>query len=153
MSLVDTLRSFLIFLFFASALNVAQAENEKYGAMVALKAFQCFQFATYSKNQSEESRERLFRYGLARAREFLNHLKKHPNKEEDFYKVSPWIFGALNGPTVDFIVGRWFSYSVDDAYEKIEKSIEKDEYKRDEEFQALAARKLFFDASCDALGR
>lgn len=57
------------------------------------------------------------------------------------------------GPTTDFVVGRWFQIAAEDGYEKILRSIDEDKYKDDEEFQALAARKLYFAASCDALGR
>ena len=32
-------------------LNVSHAANEKYGAMVALKAFECFQYAKYAGDQ------------------------------------------------------------------------------------------------------
>ena len=34
--------------------NVSHAANEKYGAMVALKAFECFQYAKYAGDQSAE---------------------------------------------------------------------------------------------------
>lgn len=135
-------------------LNFAYAEKVEYGAMVALKSFQCFQYANYAKNQSEENRQRLFTYGLSRSREFLEHAKKNPDKAKAMFDKAPWIFGALSsGPTNDFIVGRWFEWSTNDAYEKIVKNIDQEKYKHDEEFQALAARKLFFDSSCDTLGR
>lgn len=138
-----------IFLF-----NPSYAANEKYGAIVALKSFQCFQYANYAKNESEENRQRLFNYGVLRAREFLDHAKKSPSQAEEMFKEAPWIFGALSsGPTTDFVVGRWFEIAANDAYEKIVRNIDEDKYKDDEEFQALAARKLYFDASCDALGR
>ncbi len=134
--------------------NGAYAANEKYGAMVALKAFQCFQYANFAGDKSPEEIERLFTYGLSRARDFLDHAKKNPGKIDEMFKEAPWIFGTMaGGPTTDFVVGRWFEYSVDDAYKKIEKEIGNEEFKHDDKLQAIAASKLYFESSCGTIGR
>ena len=135
-------------------LNVSHAANEKYGAMVALKAFECFQYAKYAGDQSAEDRERLFTYGVSRARAFLDHAKKNTEKAAEMFEEAPWIFRHMvGGPSTDFVVGRWFEFSVDGAFDRILKNIDEEKYKHDNEFQAMAAQKLYFDSSCSTLGR
>jgi hypothetical protein len=135
--------------------NIAFADSEEHGAMVALKAFQCFQYANYTKEGAFEkkNKEWLFERGLTGARTFLKYLNENPEKTNEILDKAPWIFRTFSGPTGDFVIGRWFQFAVDDAYEKIVNNIKDDKFKFEAEFQANAARKLYFDTSCDVIGR
>lgn len=83
-------------------------------------AFQCGMYAGMSGDEKEQAR--LFDVGIKAGRDFLESLnKKQIPTEIARQEVPIGVSSVLQGPTPDFIIGRIFENSSQDAYDAIVK--------------------------------
>jgi hypothetical protein len=88
-------------------------ESMKRNARLTVSAFQCAVVAPDSKE-----RERLFNMGLKAGRDFASRARDRGDLYERVRNDIPWLWTAVEGPSVDFIVGR--------IYEQLEAGIYKE---------------------------
>lgn len=152
--------NYLIFIFLGLLTLYSTTSNAavEQGAMKALAAFRCGTYLEHmekGKNDSVETkrkisseRDRLFKLGYAASIEFLVAAQKN----SEFFNDAPFVYRLLLGPNQDFIVGRWFEYTATDTFEKITKAVDDPKYGANDEFRAIAAKKLYLESNCAILG-
>jgi hypothetical protein len=152
----DSLRNIALFpLALIISIGAAQAGPEQ-GASKALAAFTCGVYLEQKNigddpdkgKSTTDERKRLFELGYAAGLEFLTVAENNPKLFDD----APFTFRMMLGPNRDFILGRWFEYTVSDAHDEISKNVES-KYKLDPSFRAIAAKDLYRKANCALLGK
>jgi hypothetical protein len=119
---------------------------------VMWSAFQCFTFADISKNEKE--RTRLFQVGLKAGRGFLEALNSGQISEKTVREEVPiGVTIMLQGPSIDFILGRIFEGAMSDAYDYIVKQangmpLETSQWIMDGEVKKMKAEITFLKNNC-----
>ena len=106
-----------------SCSSVASAEDGIEKARlgrVMWSAFQCSIFGELSDNKKEQAR--LFQIGLKAGRDFLEALNANQITQEAMNTEVPVaVIMMLQGPSIEFIVGRIYEAALSDAYDEIVK--------------------------------
>jgi hypothetical protein len=129
--------------------SVALGQSSKdYSLMpqAAWSAFECSTYAERSMNKKEQ--ERLFTYGYKTGLKFIQAVWDGKVDKADFIGEMPMGFVVrAEGPTPDFVVGRWFEAVSDDAYKKLRNG--------GDPFPALnkvRAEQLYREGNCRLIG-
>lgn len=99
----------------------AVAQNSEDYAQMSRKVwslFECTVLASYTKNGTEA--EKHFQLGYQTGKTFIEALKAGKVKNEDLRKHMPWAMGEkLNGPSIEFALGRLYESIQDYTIEEI----------------------------------
>lgn len=144
-------------LFVASGSTYAQntklsAEKEALllKARKAWSAFECSALATKIPDPAQQSR--LFLYGLEEGRTFLKAAQENKFTRADASQIVPIGFlMVMEGPSHDFMLGRLWEMTVDDALKDIIK--DRDGTLLAPEIVRIKASTKFSKENCAALGR
>lgn len=125
-------------------------------ASVTYAAFQCGMYANISENYEES--ERLFQLGISTGRDFVEAALNKEITPEQFKKEVPiGVSLVLQGPTVDFIIGRVYQSITNDAYEGLYKMddsglpIPQNEWNTDGNLIKIRAANKFQSKNCKLL--
>jgi hypothetical protein len=100
-----------------SATEMTSAEYAAAGRR-AFDAMSCAVFAEYADNEKEQVR--LTELGIAQGRVFLQALRDGLVSNEDMDNNVPIAFTlSLGGPSVDFILGRFWERAIESASDKV----------------------------------
>lgn len=112
-------------------------------------ALQCAAWA--SKAEEEGQEERLFTYGYEQGKRFLKALEAGKIEQEDISNEVPiGVTWLLQGPTHEFILGRLYESSYDDALKEVFKT---DEEFNSDELQKIIAADKFRGGNCELIGK
>jgi hypothetical protein len=104
------------------------AGGQEDGANFALKMWAAFMCATYAENAdaelsaSEAAQKRFFTLGYDTGRLFLEGINDGTISAAEVNRAPVYVVLLLQGPSIDFILGRMFEFASQNAYEKISKS-------------------------------
>lgn len=117
-------------------------------------AFVCTMYAEMSKNH--EQQQRLFDLGVDRGREFLRAVRAGEIADSEISnKVPLAVAMSLNGPTIDFIIGRIFEQATGYAFDSVVKmdsnglTLEVSSWVTDEKTQKLIAEDKYITQNCE----
>ncbi|MBT5083253.1 MAG: hypothetical protein HOM62_22020 [Rhodospirillaceae bacterium] len=139
---------FLTLLAGTQALSVGDEKTSVEYAKLAPKLLAVIQCSVYSESFSDQSERQRF-YGLAISigREFISAARDNKITKEDWSASVPWIYGALRGgPSVDFVLGRWWQWTETDTYEKISEDC--DNCVTNDELRLMVSKRLFREKNC-----
>lgn len=105
-----------------AALSVASPSalaEVDYGLLArkSLAAFACAEIAAFAKSQKEV--ERLFAVGLGAAREYVAEARAGKLNDHNNRQAPVGVLWSLEGPTVDFVVGRIYEVAVREVQDKV----------------------------------
>jgi hypothetical protein len=143
---------FLSFLVGTPALSAGEDKTSLEYAKLGPKLLAVIQCSVYSEKFADQS-ERLRFYGLSISigRELISAAKNNKITKEDWSGNVPWIYGVKQGgPSVDFVLGRWWEWTASNAYDKISDEFPKDcdTCAIDDELRLMVSKKLFREKNC-----
>ncbi|MFZ1726707.1 MAG: hypothetical protein WBO29_11045 [Albidovulum sp.] len=132
---------------------VADEEDAK-AAMFMLTAFECSTYAEMSGDRERQAA--LFERGIAAGRQFFAAIEAGTITEEEQRQHVPYMLPLLAaGPSVDFVLGRIFEYSMNSAYDDVVKEnmaglpLPMDQWTNDDELKKSRAQLLYQRSNCN----
>ncbi|MCV0428177.1 MAG: hypothetical protein K5905_22195 [Roseibium sp.] len=119
---------------------------------LAWGAWECATALEYTDNV-EADRSRYVELGINAARRFLEAEVAGEVSPEVWGEEVPVAFGLrIGGPSIDFIVGRWFEAAISTTFDDIHNAIPTElTYAQREEIRSLNAERLYRDRNCQLL--
>jgi hypothetical protein len=137
---------------YAQATNKLSPEKEALllKARKAWSAFECSAVAAQIPDPAQQAR--LFTYGLEEGRAFLKAAQENKFSRADASQIVPIGFlMVMEGPSHDFMLGRLWENTVDNALKDITKS--KDGLRLDDDIIRIKAKTKFNEDNCMLMGR
>ena len=138
-----------------SFLSAQQASAQASDARVMWAAFTCYQLAVMAGQEEAEAAERHFNSGYEAGKRFLIAVQEGVISDEEFRKEVPiGVSLLLSGPTADFVIGRVFEASTNDAHDSVTKRdsiglpLPIEEWVNDAELQSTIARGKYQRENC-----
>lgn len=119
---------------------------------LAWGAWECATAIEYTDNV-EADRSRYVELGINAARRFLEAEVAGDVPPEIWRQEVPVAFGLrVGGPSIDFVVGRWFEVAISTAFDEIHDDIPNGAtLAQREDIRSLNAERLFRDRNCQLL--
>jgi len=119
---------------------------------LAWSAWECATALEYTDN-IEADRSRYVELGINAARRFLEADVAGEVSPEVWRQEVPVAFGLrIGGPSIDFIVGRWFEATISTSFDEIHDTIPIElSFAEREEIRSLNAERLYRDRNCQLL--
>ena len=133
---------------------VALAKETNRGRLM-LSAFECATYAGMSANEDEQVR--LFKIGYDAGKDFLEDWQNGTLSEAERRKAPVFVLLLLEGPSVDFMIGRVFEFAAQHAHDAIVRmdsngvSLDPSEWVRDDELVAITASNKYRRSNCDLI--
>ena len=135
----------------ALAATAAQAQGSRELAALGLatwSAFECSTLAAQTKNAMEQ--ERLFLYGYRQGQTFIEAVRAGKIDRKDLSSEVPMgVMLLLEGPTVDFILGRIYENAQENALKDV---LTTEQRLNPDEVQTMLAQGKFRRANCGLIG-
>jgi hypothetical protein len=123
----------------AVAAGGTSEEHEKQ-ALLTLSAFECSAVAP-----TESEVQRLFMLGYKAGHEFIEYAGRNQDRYNELIRPNvPILWNTTSGPTPDFVLGRIYSFMVDDVY---------DNYVADEKQWKMKKDTMYRKKNCALLGK
>jgi hypothetical protein len=87
--------------------------------LVMWSSFSCASFAELSSDKKEQ--KRLFTVGYSAGKQFLVAIENKTVSEKEISSAPLGVLQRLQGPSIDFMIGRIFEGATEDAFDKVEK--------------------------------
>lgn len=127
------------------------AETSKEYAIMGMKCWHGYVCSVLaSKMENEKEHERLFTYAYKNGRTFIEAIQNNKITQQDYSNNVPLIVNLnLQGPSVDFMLGRIYEHAVDSALEGV---ILTDGEINDYELQKVLAQGKYEKSNCMLIG-
>lgn len=136
-----------VLLFAAPGAGAQESAEYARAGREAWSGFQCSIFASYAK-EGDEEQARLFQYGYERGQFFLEAANEGKIEGADINSNVPiGITMRMQGPSLEFILGRIFEAAADDAADKVYENDARDD------FLVMQARNLYTERNCGLIGQ
>jgi hypothetical protein len=116
--MIHQIRFCLVALALFSVCSKATAQQHSLLAENAWAAWSCSTLASISGN--DKDRERLFKFGYESGKESIQSLKDGKISAEEWNGTAPIGFAMrMQGPSIDFVLGRIFEFVQTDTYDAV----------------------------------
>jgi len=145
------MRKVILMLLLTFVTNTAKAESSKdYSMMgkIAWSAFECSSLASVAEDEKEQ--RRLFMIGYEQGKQFLDALIAKKINQSDLSSIVPSGFVMLiEGPTPDFVLGRLFAATQENALDGV--FVSEGKY-NPKDLQKIIAERRFHERNCRLIG-
>jgi hypothetical protein len=87
--------------------------------LVMWSSFSCATYAELSSDEKEQ--KRLFTVGYSRGKQFVAAIENKTVSEKEISRAPLSVLQRLQGPSIDFMIGRIFEGATEDAFDKVVK--------------------------------